>query len=268
VFSQRVMLALTQSGLSREQAYGLVQRHALRCWEDGTPLMDALLNDREVRQTLSAQQITALFDLAPYLAQVDSIFERVGLRESSRPVKATPKLPVEKPQRGRGRSAKAEETPGLVRGKSGTVDAIVTGGAYQNISERPIDYMDSGELAAKRALDSYDAPDETLGEAAHQKKGVRGKGRTASTAARPRSRAAKPEAAPATLAPAPPEAEAAPKPARRRSAPKPAAEAAASLPTPVAEAAEGEGPKKRRRRGTRGGRRRKKGAEAAPETGA
>lgn len=264
VFSQRVMLALTQAGLSREQAYGMVQRHALRCWEDGTPLMDALLNDREVRQSLSAQQITALFDLAPYMAHVDAIFERVGLRETARPAKAA--LAAAKPARGRGRSAKAEETPGLVRGKSGTVDAIVTGGAYQNISERPIDYMDSGELAAKRALDSYDAPDETLGEAAHQKKAVRGKPRTAATAAKPRNRAAKAETPAAAAAPEPPAPE---KTARRRSPAK-----AASAPTwpsegplppapPPAEPADSEAVKKRRRRGTRGGRRHKKGGGEA-----
>jgi len=79
VHSQRVMLALTQAGLSREQAYALVQRNAMKVWEsDGQlSLLDLLKADTEVSQRLSNDQLDALFDLGYHLKHVDTIFGRV-----------------------------------------------------------------------------------------------------------------------------------------------------------------------------------------------
>jgi len=79
VHSQRVMLALTQAGLSREQAYALVQRNAMKVWEsDGQlSLLDLLKADTEVSQQLSNDQFDALFDLNYHLKHVDTIFGRV-----------------------------------------------------------------------------------------------------------------------------------------------------------------------------------------------
>lgn len=79
VHSQRVLLALTQAGLSREDSYRLVQRNAMKVWEsDGAlSLMDLLKNDPEVSAALSAKEIEARFDLDYHLAQVDTIFARV-----------------------------------------------------------------------------------------------------------------------------------------------------------------------------------------------
>ncbi|MDG5489307.1 adenylosuccinate lyase [Sphingomonas sp. BGYR3] len=79
VHSQRVLLALTQAGLSREDSYRLVQRNAMKVWEsDGAlSLMDLLKNDPEVSAALSAEEIEARFDLDYHLAQVDTIFARV-----------------------------------------------------------------------------------------------------------------------------------------------------------------------------------------------
>jgi len=79
VHSQRVMLALTQAGLSREQAYALVQRNAMKVWEsDGQlSLLDLLKADTEVSQQLSNDQLDALFDLGYHLKHVDTIFGRV-----------------------------------------------------------------------------------------------------------------------------------------------------------------------------------------------
>jgi adenylosuccinate lyase len=79
VHSQRVLLALTQAGLSREQSYALVQRNAMKVWEsDGQlSLLDLLKADSEVSQRLSAEQLNALFDLAYHLKHVDTIFRRV-----------------------------------------------------------------------------------------------------------------------------------------------------------------------------------------------
>ena len=79
VHSQRVMLALTQAGLSREDAYALVQRNAMRVWEsDGElSLLDLLKADPDVTHRLSDNQLNELFDLGYHLKHVDTIFSRV-----------------------------------------------------------------------------------------------------------------------------------------------------------------------------------------------
>jgi adenylosuccinate lyase len=79
VHSQRVLLALTQAGLSREQSYALVQRNAMKVWEsDGAlSLLDLLKQDPEVTQSLGHSELDELFDLQHHMKQIDSIFERV-----------------------------------------------------------------------------------------------------------------------------------------------------------------------------------------------
>ena len=79
IHSQRVLLALTQTGLSREESYALVQRNAMKVWEsDGAlSLLDLLKADPDVSQRLSAEQLDALFDLGYHLKHVDTIFGRV-----------------------------------------------------------------------------------------------------------------------------------------------------------------------------------------------
>jgi adenylosuccinate lyase len=79
VHSQRVMLALTQAGVSREEAYALVQRNAMQVWEaDGeVSLLDLLKADPDVAQRLPPAQLDALFDLDHHLQHVDTIFARV-----------------------------------------------------------------------------------------------------------------------------------------------------------------------------------------------
>jgi adenylosuccinate lyase len=79
IHSQRVLLALTQAGLSREQSYALVQRNAMKVWEsDGQlSLLDLLKADPDVSQRLSAEQLETLFDLGYHLKHVDTIFDRV-----------------------------------------------------------------------------------------------------------------------------------------------------------------------------------------------
>ena len=79
VHSQRVMLALTQAGLSREDSYALVQRNAMKVWEsDGQlSLLDLLKADADVSQRLSIEELDALFDLDHHLKHVDTIFSRV-----------------------------------------------------------------------------------------------------------------------------------------------------------------------------------------------
>src|SRR5207253_8362570 len=79
VHSQRVLLALTQAGLSREESYALVQRNAMKVWEsDGAlSLLDLLKADPEVRSRLTSEQLEALFDLDYHFKHVDTIFQRV-----------------------------------------------------------------------------------------------------------------------------------------------------------------------------------------------
>jgi adenylosuccinate lyase len=79
VHSQRVLLALTQAGLSREDAYSLVQRNAMKVWEsDGElSLLELLKADPQVGARLSPDELEALFDLDHHLKNVDAIFERV-----------------------------------------------------------------------------------------------------------------------------------------------------------------------------------------------
>ncbi|MEN5246863.1 adenylosuccinate lyase [Brucella pseudintermedia] len=77
VHSQRVLLALTQAGVSREDAYRLVQRTAMKVWEQGADFLEELLADTEVRAALSEEQIREKFDLGYHTKHVDTIFKRV-----------------------------------------------------------------------------------------------------------------------------------------------------------------------------------------------
>jgi adenylosuccinate lyase len=77
VDSQRVLLALTQAGMSREEAYAVVQRHAMAAWRGEGRFADRLKADPEIGRHLSAQTIDGLFDPAYHLKHVDTIFRRV-----------------------------------------------------------------------------------------------------------------------------------------------------------------------------------------------
>jgi adenylosuccinate lyase len=77
VHSQRVLLALTQKGVSREDAYRLVQRNAMKVWEQGKDFMTELMADPEVTAALSDAEIEDKFDLAYHTRHVDAIFARV-----------------------------------------------------------------------------------------------------------------------------------------------------------------------------------------------
>jgi adenylosuccinate lyase len=79
VYSQRVMLALIDKGLSRQKAYEIVQRHATRAWSEGRDFLTALKTDVEVKAALPAGELESLFDYAYYLRHVDAIFARLGL---------------------------------------------------------------------------------------------------------------------------------------------------------------------------------------------
>ena len=77
VMSQRVLLALTQAGVSREDAYRLVQRNAMKVWEQGKDFKEELLADPEVTAALPPAEIEEKFDLGYHTKHVDTIFKRV-----------------------------------------------------------------------------------------------------------------------------------------------------------------------------------------------
>jgi len=77
VHSQRVLLALTQKGVTREDAYRLVQRNAMKAWRGEGGFLELLKADKDVRKHLSEGELAANFDLDFHFAQVDAIFHRV-----------------------------------------------------------------------------------------------------------------------------------------------------------------------------------------------
>ncbi len=77
IHSQRVMIALTQKGVAREDAYAIVQRNAMRVWRGEGDFLSLLAADKEVRKHLSAAELEENFDLGYHFKHVDTIFERV-----------------------------------------------------------------------------------------------------------------------------------------------------------------------------------------------
>jgi adenylosuccinate lyase len=77
VHSQRVLLALTEKGVARDDAYAIVQRNAMKGWRGEGEFLSLLKADKDVAKVLSAHELEALFDLGYHLKHVDTIFERV-----------------------------------------------------------------------------------------------------------------------------------------------------------------------------------------------
>jgi len=78
-FSQRVLLALVEKGLSRQEAYGIVQRNAMVSWKERRPFRELLESDADVTNRLSPSELDELFDYSYYLRHVDESFRRLGL---------------------------------------------------------------------------------------------------------------------------------------------------------------------------------------------
>jgi adenylosuccinate lyase len=79
VYSQRVLLALVDKGLSRTRAYDLVQRNAMECWRTEREFLELLKADPEVAEHLSPTELEGLFEVSYYLKYVDDAFIRLGL---------------------------------------------------------------------------------------------------------------------------------------------------------------------------------------------
>lgn len=81
IFSQKVLLALINTGLSREEAYKIVQVNAMKVWQEGEDFLTLLKGDNRVNERLDASKIDSLFDYDYYIRHVDTIFQRLGLVE-------------------------------------------------------------------------------------------------------------------------------------------------------------------------------------------
>ncbi len=79
VFSQRVLLALIETGMSRQDAYVIVQRNAMEAWNGRKPFFDLLMADPDVTSRLTESELRGLFDYTFYLANIGATFERLGL---------------------------------------------------------------------------------------------------------------------------------------------------------------------------------------------
>jgi len=79
IFSQRVMIELIKAGLTREQAYRLVQKHAMNTWKEGKDFKEALLNDKEVCKLLKPYMINKCFELDYYLRNINVVLKRTGI---------------------------------------------------------------------------------------------------------------------------------------------------------------------------------------------
>jgi len=79
VFSQRIMLKLIEKGLSREEAYLLIQRNAMKSWDEERDFKEVLKEDVEITDILSLKELEELFDTSYYLRNIDEVFSRFGL---------------------------------------------------------------------------------------------------------------------------------------------------------------------------------------------
>ena len=99
VHSQRVMLALTQGGLEREEAYAIVQRNAMKVWQSGGDFLETLRKDKDVTRVIDDKELRAAFDLGHHLKHVDTIFSRVFGKPASDKKPPTSKKPAAKKKR-------------------------------------------------------------------------------------------------------------------------------------------------------------------------
>jgi len=80
VFSQEVLLALVDKGVSREDAYKLVQKNAMQVWEQNKDFKTLLKSDQDILNLLTEKEIDSLFDLSKVLINIDKVFQRLELK--------------------------------------------------------------------------------------------------------------------------------------------------------------------------------------------
>jgi adenylosuccinate lyase len=87
IFSQRVLLALINKGLPREEAYKMVQDNAMKAWQERKDFLSLLEADRRINRHLGKEELKSLFDYGYYLKHVDEVFERLGLSKTRKKAK-------------------------------------------------------------------------------------------------------------------------------------------------------------------------------------
>ena len=80
IFSQEVLLMLVQKGISREDAYKLVQKNAMQVWEKNKDFKTLLKSDKDILNLLNENEIDSLFDLNKILVNINKVFERLDLK--------------------------------------------------------------------------------------------------------------------------------------------------------------------------------------------
>jgi len=81
IFSQKVLLALVEKGLTRETAYKIVQRNAMRCWKTGENFIDVLKEDEDIIKYLGDGELEKIFDYKSILEKINFIFEKIGIEK-------------------------------------------------------------------------------------------------------------------------------------------------------------------------------------------
>jgi len=81
IFSQKVLLALIEKGLTRETAYKIVQRNAMRCWQTGESFLEVLKKDEDIMKHLGNGEFEKIFDYKSILEKIDFIFEKIGIEK-------------------------------------------------------------------------------------------------------------------------------------------------------------------------------------------
>ena len=79
LFSQRILLTLIEKGISRDDAYKIVQNHSMKCWDEGKDFRELIRNDDSLSGYLSSKDLDEIFDYGYYTRFVDDIYQRVGL---------------------------------------------------------------------------------------------------------------------------------------------------------------------------------------------
>jgi len=85
VFSGQLLLDLVEHGVSREDAYRMVQSHAMRAWKEGLDFRQLVLHDKEITSRVPIRQVEHVFDLKRQLRNIDEIFARVFRKKKPRP---------------------------------------------------------------------------------------------------------------------------------------------------------------------------------------
>jgi adenylosuccinate lyase len=99
IFSGQLLLDLVENGVSREDAYRLVQSHAMRAWKEGLDFHQLILDDKEITAKVPRKQIEYAFDLSRQLKNVDKIFARVFDKKKSAKPSAARKSSVKQKRR-------------------------------------------------------------------------------------------------------------------------------------------------------------------------